>query len=431
MLILNWFHSRQAEILTLRQVLEYRREVCESLEVMSRFLNQIYMAVDMRIDYMERDEVFLTEELSLCAGSSKHLPMLPNEILDIITLSATPPHLSCDNGLILRSLAPLRYVQRLDVNFTSDYQIQQTLELPNVDLQVFVDSECSKEYLCSFSDEDTWHAELLENIQILSVIPQRIKGAEITTSRPFIHFLPFMRAFARILPHLEDLTVVSNDNIFEDMDDSIDGDGDNMDGDGDNMDGDGDNMDGDGENLHGDGDHVGGDGGIVDGDSARVRTRNIVRNAVLLHAGVGNVKLKTATINYCLLWPFADAGLLSSVTHLILTAPMGSLERCANFLPTLLSGLPVLRILDASGLTCDFISDGQSTTCLGSIATLRIPNLSFLNLCSPSSKIKCLKLRKGDKDDLEAMVSRIATLFPDLRELETVSSLSVNYSKLV
>ena len=386
-LLLNLLHSRRSDTLQLRQVLCKRHGVLWTLQAASLHLDQIYWAVANRICGIEDKVVLLTKRRQ---PIKERLLGLPKETRDMI-LSLTVPR---QRGRLVLHRSDPRFLRQLNVNDATLDWIQQALVLPRIDLDISVWSEGHGRKNLMMNDIKRREL-ILDKVQILSMIPRRIMHYYLVIDFPATNLLPILVSSANILPYVKTFTVKAHERIYE-------------------------------ESINDD----------IGKDSARVDLRNSIMNAVRC-AGPGNVRLKEAQINLYLLWPLANAGLLKSLTHLTLTATSGRLYQHARAspLPILMSDLPTLQSLDVSLVTCDFtLAEGQSTTCLGSIATLRIPNPSFLELCSPSSMVKCFGMKdlSGYKGSAEtSLISKIASLFPELRELETVSSYPANYSNLL
>ena len=120
--------------------------------------------------------------------------------------------------------------------------------------------------------------------------------------------------------------------------------------------------------------------------------------------GTGPPKPESVVLTSPLLGPFVAAGILASTTHLTLTA---SASFTFEYIPQeVTAGLPCLRKLNMYDICED---PGQPTIHFGLVSDLRVPSLSFIDICSPSNEVRCLGI-KVTNDDLDR-------LGPDIRKI--------------
>ena len=160
-------------------------------------------------------------------------------------------------------------------------------------------------------------------------------------------------------------------------------------------------------------------------------TLDEILSILLATPHTGPPKPEKVTLTSPLLQPFMAAGILDSTTHLTLTA---STSFAFEYIPQeVTAGLPCLRNLNMYNIRED---PGQPTIHFGLVSDLRIPSLSFIDICSPSNEVRCLGI-KVMYDDLshlgpeetESLLRNIANAFPHLEELETVSLANTVYQR--
>ena len=152
-------------------------------------------------------------------------------------------------------------------------------------------------------------------------------------------------------------------------------------------------------------------------------TLSEIQSVLMTTPHTGPPKPESVVLTSPLLKPFVAAGILASTTHLTLTASASS---TFEYIPQeVTAGLPCLRGLNMYNIRED---PGQPTIHFGLVSDLRVPSLSFIDICSPSNEVRCLgiKVTNDDLDRLvpeetESLLLKIATTFPNLEELETVS----------
>ena len=388
-LIFNWLYSSStAEMMCFRQSDDKLTKLSFPMQTSLRWLQHASEWVGIR-QYSLRQEAYTLEKVlqSSLGGPGSIASRLPPELKNWI-VSLVPRGWS-GSKLEFRNFEPIRYVYVLNVNWTSLDRIKQAHYVPRIDLEVFADaitpnfffdfdgSENDEPVL--FTTQTCNFGSFTRKLKALSELADRIRLFEFRLVTAHRIFLPLLEAAGCSFWYPEDLIVnakAPGANGFE-------------------------------------GDHV--DLGL--GDDTLIKVEDALRTKIP-RTGTPK-KPKRATLTSPLLQPFAAVGLLSSVTQLTLTA-----SDFHAYLPQKVTAdLPALRDLNIYNIHWDL---GQPSIHLGHISTLRVPSLSFIELCSPSEEVRCLGIRTCDYGDLSpettrGFLSKIVAAFPRLKQLETVS----------
>ena len=387
-LMLKWFiFSETAEIKQLRRSLDDLRETELSTRISRRLLSDASGRVGEQHYSMVGEIADLEYQLACSLGGSKPpsssedvkssaRQAVPPEIADLI-LSYMPRDSWGARNFRLRSFYPLCQVYVLHVERTPIRQIGRVDDHPTMDFEVYAKA-IRRNPEASFLENAFDLAEpfvlekYIAKLETLSRLGKRIKHFDLCLKTERQTFLPLIKAAGRCFWYPKVLAVEASD-AWEDDD-----------------------------NIH------------LEDDTLREVTD-------ALKANVPRTDLPTpkdVTLTGPLLLSFMDAKLLRSVTRLTLTT-----SRSRFHLPQAITAvLPALRDLDLYGLNYRL---GQPMIDLGSISTLRIPSLSFLEYCRFSYDVRYhgIRVRPGflGRKKLEWFRSRLSTTFPLVDELETVS----------
>lgn len=361
-----------------------------SLQASLGSCRRICNAINSRIDLIKQEEQELKETLK--SNTLSKLPSLLVELRQAI-FSFIPHHPNVDyQRHYLHSLRPLRFLYELDLVKTSLAQIQELtnedpplifhIEIttpPSMGYTYLVDDDTDSDSDMEVDNAISGSGSIIEKLYLVCRDPTRIQSMDflLDVGGRSKLALAILEAAGRALPYLRELRVRMCGTIFE--------------------------------------------------DASLIELQNMIaKNIQKKKEGpdASGPVLKTAWLDCSVMQAFKNAGLLSSVTELEITS-----KRILSPI-TLISapsGFAALQTLDIRRLNLNGSESGlgfnHSKIDLGSLSSLLIPSIDFLDLISPGNKVvRHLGIASWTYSrSHETAEERIARTFPSLQHLEIVS----------